>query len=113
MLEQPLASQMFLMWMNGLIVAIWVLCALNAFMAWRTFSQSADLRWMFGFLLMAVYAAGEAAAAWQWQRAELLTGPVIDAASASGAFDLRFTALHLIGAFVVLFAFRTRRARFD
>jgi CHASE2 domain-containing sensor protein len=115
-MDQPLASQMILMWMNGLIAALWIVCGLTAFTAWRTFKQAADLRWLFGYLLLALYAIGEATAAWQWQRSfdSGNLGPaVVDAANAAGTYDLRFTALHLIAVFVVLFAFRTRRVKFD
>jgi hypothetical protein len=115
-MDQPLASQMILMWMNGLIAVLWLVCALTAFTAWRTFKQSADLRWLFGYLLLTLYAVGEATAAWQWQRAyaaDNLSAAVTEAASAAGTYDLRFTALHLVAVFVVLFAFRARRVKFD
>lgn len=115
-MDQPLAAQMLLMWMNILISVLWLVCALTAFTAWRTFKQSADLRWLFGYLLLALYAAGEATAAWQWQRSfsdNNLADAVVEAANAAGTYDLRFTALHLVGVFVVLFAFRTRRVKFD
>jgi hypothetical protein len=110
----PLESQFTtLMALNGLAAVFWLLAALSAVASHRAFRQSADLWWAIAFSGLAFARAGSIFLANDYLRAlAVLPLEAVSLAEHAAYYGVRFGAVELAAAFVALYVFRSRRARF-
>ena len=93
-----------------LTAVIWSLAALFAYQGYRAFRQDVDLGWAGAFVLLGALRLGLAWEAYGWRLSlNVLSGSMLQVLNDTSFLRIRYSALELVAAFMILYLFRSPR----